>query len=577
MKKIMKKAFVLLLALCMTLTCFVATGCNQETEKGNKTILNVANYSGGVGVQWIKEVEKRFEQACEGISYEEGKSGVDVKVWNHKSYIGTTLASTLAGDTNDVYFTQELPYSNLASLGQLLDITDLVTEKVGSDGKTIFSKFAPEHKTGLKINNKYFAIPHYEVFQGIVYDSGIFTKKNLFFANELDTDSTYPGTCRFVVDAEETKSCGPDGKFNTYDDGLPSSIAEFKKLIDEMTGTASIDPFIYAGGHDYYTNMLNASIAANINGADTMRLFLNFGDYSDLEPGATVPSTKARIVDEFDYNDYPVVNEYTITPDNGYLLKQSEGLYWGVDLATYVWGDTANWSANISSGTSQIDAQNEFMCCGIDGQTNYAGMLIEGNYWYNEANDEEVFADLKIDFPTKYKEKKPKFMPLPVQAEGTVTEGNGKAPVLLDNYSSYSFINANIDKEKIDLAKDFLSFCYTDFELEQFTINTKGVARSVEYDVEEAFSALASNEYATSLVQMRKAAADAGNIVRWCTDNSIYVNNEQTFKPTTNSFWSTRVENTSYALVLTAAQNSISAKDYFKGFALTSGQWSSMK
>lgn len=565
MKGLMKKLTVLLLALALTLTGVIASGCGPK-DSGTKTILNVANYSGGVGRKWLDDVEKRFELAYENVSYEPGKKGVDLKIWHNRNYIGTTLASSLGND--DVYFTQEFPQSQVAKLNQLLDLTEFITTRKGSDNKTIFSKFTTEQVSGLKVNNKYYVIPHYEVFQGVVYDAGVFTNNNYYFAEEIDTDNTYPGTKRFVVDSTETKSCGPNGVLGDYDDGLPSSIAEFYKLLDEMKGT--VDPFVYAGGHDYYTDMLTNAIFANISGADTMRLHLNFGQ--------GVESTKnvARVVTSFDAGARPVVEPTTITLDNGYLMRQLEGLYYGVEVAQTVWSDAAYYSANIDESTSHTDAQNEFMLSGIDGQTNYAAMLIEGNYWYNEANDEEIFKDMMNDFPQTYTYKQPRFMTMPTQVDGTVTVGNGKAPVLVDNYNSYSFVNANIDSEKIDLALDFLSFCYTDEELVKFTVNTNGICRSLNYDVQAAFSQL-TDGHALSLVNMRNQAAAANNIVRFVSDNGTYNANEKKFKMNTNEYWTTKIDNTTYGRPFSAAKNNRSAKEIFEGMAIAYETWLTMK
>lgn len=571
MKRTLKNVTFVLLTLCMAISClFTGFGCNNSSTQdvGNKMVIKVANYSGGVGIKWLDGVKTRFEAAYANKTYGD-KVGVYLDVSNDKSYIGTSIASSIGTDTNDVYFTQEIPYNNMAALGQLFDITELVTERVGDDDKTILSKFSPEHVSGLKYNDKYFAIPHYEVFQGVIYDHGIFTRKNLFFADGLDSaDAKYIGTNRFVNGTGDKKSCGPDGIFNTYDDGMPSSVQEFYKLVDKMI-IEGVDPFMYAGGHDYYTLMLQAAIYANITGADALRLHLNFGE------GVTDGKNEVEIVTGFN-GSTPQIDTVTITPENGYLLRQAAGLYYGIEFATNMWKDKKNYAYDrIFSTTSHTDAQREFLCSGIDGQTDYMGMLIEGNYWYNEANDAQTLETLSQVYPETYQLKDPRFMPMPVQYDGRVTEGKGKAPVLVDNYNSYSFVNANVDTKKLDAIYDFLSFCYTDAELEAFTIATNGIARGVNYDVEAAFSKI-TNKYAKSLVDIRNAAAQAGNVVRWCSDNETYINNMDTFSIQRSLFWRSQVANTAYSLVVTSAQTGITAKEYFTGMRLDQDQWNGM-
>ena len=72
-------------------------------------------------------------------------------------------------------------------------------------------------------NGSYYALPHYEIYTGLVYDADLFTEKAFYFAKGGGW-----------TDEDSEKSCGPDGIYNTYDDGLPSSYEEFYKMMDKM-------------------------------------------------------------------------------------------------------------------------------------------------------------------------------------------------------------------------------------------------------------------------------------------------------------------------------------------------------
>ncbi len=566
MNKLLKKATLFALTACMTVAGVVATGCNNTpTGSGTKTELLIANYSGGVGMKWLDEIEEDFEEKYADYLAPDGKVGIDLKISHDKGYLGTTLSSSLSADRNDVYFTQQIPYVNMAATGSFRDITALIEKQNPEDNnKSILDKFSPEQKSALKVNGKYFAVPHYEVFQGIVYDAGLFESKHLYFADAMDSD----GTRQFVYNTGDKKSCGPDGKYNTYDDGLPSSVEEFIKLVNYMASTAGVTPFAFPGKSSFYTTMINASFTANLVGANGMKLMLNFGE------GVADDANTLEVVSGFTGN-VPTVDTVKITPENGYLVKQSAGIYYSIDAANKIFSNASNYYSKCTASTcSNIDAQDYFVRGGIDdGTTPPIGMLIEGNYWYNEAIDELVIENVSNRYSVGYQRKQFKFMPLPVQYEGTVTEGNGRAPVLIDDYASYAFIKNGIDANKVEAAELLLSYLYTDAQLTEFTVNTNGIAKALEYDLQPAFARI-DNPYAKSLVDMRKAAAEAGSVIRWVSDNSIYRASENLFNMSRTEFWSTTAGGKKYSMVY-GSTGKVSAKDYFLGMSIQD-QWASM-
>ena len=54
--------------------------------------------------------------------------------------------------------------------------------------------------------------------------------ERLYFSDDIDTD----GTRKFIINNNTKKSCGPNGEYGDYDDGLPSSYQEFYKLLEKM-------------------------------------------------------------------------------------------------------------------------------------------------------------------------------------------------------------------------------------------------------------------------------------------------------------------------------------------------------
>lgn len=559
----MKKLCSKVLALVLASTAIVpAVGCSRssgEKVDENKSQLYVGLYDGGVGTQYIEEIKSRFEEKYADVSFEDGKTGVQIMWDGGPSYLGANLLSTIVSDDMDVYFTEEASLYDYIAQGTILDITDLVTQTVNEDdGKTIYSKLIDSDKEALAVNGKYYAIPHTELYTGLSYDAGIFKKKNLYFADNLDTEDTvYPGTNSFVMDASQKKSCGPDGKYDTYDDGLPSSFMEFYKLIDKMKQN-SVDAFVFPGMYMLYTNMLYISLYQSYVGTTGVRL--NFDYDSNGE--------EVEIVTGFKSNGQPIIEKKVITRDNAYLLKQTAGLYYAQEFAAKVYSDSSYYYNKCTASTvSHINAQEFFMNSGIDG-SNYIGMLMEGNYWYNEASDDGVFKRLKSDYSETYMEKDPRWMALPQQYEGRVTEGNGASPVLMDSYNSYAFINAKIKSSKVDLAKTFLSFCYSDAELINFTKTTNGITLGVNYDLDAARESL--DDFGKSVLDVRADAVKGNSFARAISSDPIFTNNQAKFKMNASAiYW----ESTKGTYLYTAARQNISVKDFFQGMWISESEW----
>lgn len=555
------KLFSQIIAVIICVSC--TTGCMPsfiEKVDNTKTQLYIANYSGGAGTEWLNDVKTRFEEKYKDERFEEGKVGVQLMVSHDKNYEWSKIKDIIKTDQNDIYFTQNVDYYNAASEGLFYDLTDFIEQVNVNDNKTIKSKLYDYHINNLSVSGKYYALPHYELYQGLTYDAGVFESKKLYFADSIDnTDTTYPGTRTFVVNKNTKKSCGPDGIYNTYDDGLPSSFQEFHKLIDKMTSGSNVIPFVWTGKSMHYTSQLICALYVNYAKANGVNINFTFDSLGQ----------NFEYVEKFD-GDIPVIKNTVITKDNAYLTKQSAGLYYALELAKKVFTNDKYYYVDCIAGTfSHLNAMEEFMYSGLEGSDDKPiAMLIDGNYWYNEATEDKLFERVEDDFPITYKNKNVKFMPLPVQYAGTVTEGNGHAPTLVDAYSSYAIVNANIDSKVVDLAKTFLSFCYSDAELQTYTKNTRGVVKGVKYEVPT--DSLPS--FSQSVVEIRDAAEKSGELVYGFSNNPIFVKSSNSlYLSTSSNFWLTGNYSTAY----TAFVNGVSVKDVFNGMWISASDWAS--
>jgi len=562
MKNTVKR--ILALTLSVISAGSILAGCNKGGNTGgvtidkNKSQLYVASYQGGVGRKWLDRAIQRFEEKYKDAHFEEGKTGVQVVPSVDTKYIGSQLVGTIGTDSNEVYFTQEMDYFTYVSRELVYDLTDLVKNTVNEDdGKTIFSKLNADDQKTLADNGKYYALPHYELYSGLSYDAGVFQREKFYFSDEIDSD----GTRKFVVNNKTKKSCGPDGKYDTYDDGLPSSMMELNKLVDRMK-ERGVQSFIWTGSYVYYTSMIIQALYANCLGADGLRAGLNF-DSNGKE---------IEIVKKVNADGTIETENVVITRDNAYLLKETSALYYALQFASKIFTSSDYYYPGCTSNSfSHTAAQDYFMNSGLNGKPNVA-MLIEGSYWYNEARDYNVFKDLQTYYPETYMDKDIKFMPLPQQYEGTVTENNGSSPIMVDTYNSYAFINKKIDSSKVELAKTFLSFCYSDDELIEFTKNT-GVLKGVDYDPSAAASSVSSFE--NSVFEMRKAAKEGNSFVRYISGDPIFRKNLSVLNlKDTSEFWASTVGGVKHHYFYNAVKaNGVDYKDYFKGMAIGQETW----
>ena len=81
----MKKIMCFALATGMLVSCLGAAACGDKSNSENslgdiegKTLIKVASYNGGLGLDWLREAAGRFSAKYEGKSFEAGKMGVIV-------------------------------------------------------------------------------------------------------------------------------------------------------------------------------------------------------------------------------------------------------------------------------------------------------------------------------------------------------------------------------------------------------------------------------------------------------------------------------------------------------------------
>ena len=498
--KTITKAVNVILSLIIGFSAFSLMGCGDDGGGGvvideGKTTLYINHYYGGVGDKWLDEVISKFESQNSDYQGVNGKVGVQV-VKNNQKKDGETLFSELGSTSDDVFFTDKSKLYDMIISGYVLDISSVVTEN-NSDGKTIESKLTDQQKEYFKYKDKYYALPHYENFGGITYNVNVFDEYELYFAKggcpsdycaftQANNENKVSGSFlkyKYTNKAGE-KSAGPDGKYGTFDDGLPATYEEFFTLCEYMKD--DVTPFIWSGQFGKaYVNYLLTSLYSDYE-KEELRIAYDF-------KGSATHIVKSISGDTVEFD--PATE---ITDRNGYLTFKSAGYYYALKFMEKVLFDPDYVSANTASNAhTHTDAQTDFVLSEFDTRYNKDGkpiaMLIEGTYWENEAKDYGTF-DRLAKYGKSAADCNYAYLPVPKVNESEI----GSGYTIGEGLGNIAFISSKVSSEKAEIAKKFLQFCYTDENLERFTQIT-GVMRALKYNVSDT-SDLSS--YSKSIIDL---------------------------------------------------------------------------
>lgn len=572
----MKKIIIIVLA-CIFALSFAATGagCKRsvpgaEAIDPHRTQIYVANFNGGTGEQWLKNVKSRFEADLADESFEQGKTGVQIMIQSDKeNYRGKNLIDKIEGATQEVYFTETVNYYDFVTTGKFLEITDIVTEdlseKYGESG-TILDKMTAHQReyfnAGTEENPEYYALPHYEVYSGLTYDVDLWESENLYFKEGHPSVADYYGGSAnieqyFVQSANDKRASGPDGKTGVIegvdysaDDGLPATYDEFFLLFDWMKNLG-ITPIIWNGAYaSTYVQMLLSSLFVDYEGYD--RTMLNFTFSGDADDIVTSIGSDGKVN----------VKTETIEPATGYLLSQQAGKYYALKFLEKLLSDASYYSnlyfSSFTGTMTHLEAQETYINSRFDNEAQPIGILLDGNWWENEATENGSFTRSEELYGEKAKKENRNFawMPLPRATELDV----GKETTMLDKNYTLAFINANVAEWKIPLLKRFLQYCYTDVSLQEFT-ETTGIARGLQYEMsDEAVEKMTS--FSRSVWKKREQS----EIVYPYSKNKIFMYNQSDFNLEEGELWPDNITED-------LRKKQKTAETIFKNSAISASEW----
>ena len=572
-KNTAKKAMALSLALMTMGTVTACLGPKGQNIYDDPTVsyLYVATRDSGLGTVWLDEMAKKFEERYAETSFGENKVGVKVIKEPVRALTGSGMVGTLANEDYDVCMGEDLNYVDYMTSNLLYDISDWVTEELSDGSGTLESKITKEHQAYLKgFNGNYHALPWFTTSNGLTYDAGLFEEKGLWFADangyKPTTTSTYTGKAYtgrgFVLGANTKKSCGPDGIYDTFDDGLPSSYEEFFYLCEYMAGYKQVTPFIYTGASEHYLNYLFQALTLNWSGKEDSTTMFTFNSGENT----------VDVITGFN-GEEPIIEAKKITKENGYLSTQIAGKYYATKFMKEMFDnlDDYFYARSTNGSFSNLDAQTIFINSALDPTYTPIAMMIEGAYWYQEAADALKASENKYGVDAM--NRKFAYMVMPSQETGTVNENQGKPVVVADGQGSHLFVNNNIkdDPETLEVAKKFIQMCFENDSLETVVAKT-GLPVAVDYEVSpESYNQM--NHYAQSLWDVYSAALKNKSYCTPFSGSKLFLANFPTFKFDTGGWCTYKSGASSYSTVRLGVLAGLSAEEYFLGTGISKEDW----
>ncbi|MBE5749998.1 MAG: hypothetical protein E7346_03940 [Clostridiales bacterium] len=561
-KKTFLKAIAMIMSLVTLASASLLAGCGTEViEKVDetKTTLKVFNYDAGFGSSWIENIKKEFEEAYKDVSFADGKKGVQVMLQLDRA----ADIDQLLESGNHIIFHDIKKLLTYSANGQLVDISEAVTS-VNTDGKTIESKMTEGQKSYLsQFGGKYYAIPHYESINGLSYDVELFDEYNLYFghgAENSDSDG-------FILSPTSEKSCGPDGKVGTYDDGLPATHDEIKKLFDKMLNSSTkITPMIWSGTsrEEYVSQFLSHTYKALA------------GD--SVIYGETLNSNgkEIKLIESFDSEGNPVITSSTITPETGYKLSMDANKYYTYELLDWILGDGNGkyYVSDVCEGSySMTEAQKYYVYSAPEGSP--VGIFMDGSWWYNEA--EAALKACAEEYPS-YAQRKFAPFPMPRHVHGTNADVEAlgldtEAYTVLNGQPGYAIACAKTvtDDETYKAVIEFLKFCFTDEKLAQFTSDVY-TTRALKYEMsDEQLEKLPY--YVQALWNYKKLAMENGKYHSGGYAGDWYKMNYGEVSIAGGYLWNSKVGASSYNSPMNPFLTTITAKQYYLGSLISKATW----
>ncbi len=618
----MKKTGKILAIALASISAFgTLSACGTQTGvviDKTKTQLYVSNNNAGIGTKWIETIGGLFEETFKNYSFESDKKGVQIIYDHSRVYTGTTLESNISSSTNNIFFTEGVDYPSLMTKKLLYDVADLLEQPavtgVDASGNLTYEEtdliekidvnFQAYLNKGTDSEIVYGAVPYGLMTKGFIFDKDLWHENSYYLAkgatpaelvvqalenngdvetakaqykSEIDKlnageQSGYwtlvneDGIAKNLNNLQLGLSAGPDGKYDTYDDGMPATLDEFYLLMDAIVAS-NVTPFIFTGKFPGYGDVTDTNIWINYEGKDNVNTFYSLTGTSD----------ELVVLDQngnIQYNGDGSIKTETKTfnggKEDGYELQRQLGKLYALQFAEKM-ALSADWLApECDNGAiSHIAAQTKFLASCVGGAKRIA-MLGDGAWWMQESDDTFTMMESN-DFKYSKQNRNLAMLNAPNATIDRLEERyvNNEKNLLLAQNHSFMFINGNLAEgnPQLAVAKVFFSYVNSDKMLNKFTELTS-MYRAIKYEIDDE-----TNGRLTRYAKNLKLQMEESEIIYPYTKNDLVNKNFAYLEPSTLAWnWHTKTfDGVEAYYPITSLRNQslrsegLSAETYFTG------------
>ena len=548
MRKQFRKIATIALAGVVGSTGFAAfAGCSDPY--GNMTQLSIHYYNGGLGSDWINESIADFEEMFKDTSFEAGKTGVKILLTADKSMDELATSISTGADKADILYTSESGVVELLNTeGILYDTTEMVTEKVYNadgevtlnaagdgfeiveDGESMYDRMHPYYQEAYNLAGTQWAtndgdisfslLPYEDTVAGIILDYDLYEElyNKYYNAGQIGEMTGY--------------------KYEGDSVAMPGTWDEFFDLLSAMR---TIDAGRYSGfmySVDYYTPSIESAVIADVDGTDEG--VADPTQYSGYRMYTTYTGT---------YDFGGELGVQTITPDNAYLLTQTDGYRQMVEVAVRLFEHGSNGSENYDNGVmnnpTYSTAQANFVMSKISTTAPRILAIMEGDWFENEAR--ATFNSMGVtNAENAYGKRRFRLMPVPHATAEEVADGktykvggfSSGYPIILNAKT----LEGNEAKEKV--TKLWIQFTHSDSQMNVFT-KWSGSVRPYLYDVTEDTESQMT-PFAKSILELQLEDRKEDGAIEIIRNNQINRSSDVRNSSAPINF-ATRIDNTTYS------------------------------
>ncbi|MBR0190092.1 MAG: extracellular solute-binding protein [Clostridia bacterium] len=436
----MKKVFIKMMAmLIVSISLISMFACgpqaieDQEATDPNKTQVYYYYYDGDGSKEYLKNAATEFNKT---------QTKFQIKV---------------VGTLNENYAQQLISGGGNASIHEL---TSSVSSYLVDSGTVanLDDMLDCEIESGVKLKDKMLYVDETREFGSTTSHKGLYGIPIASYPVHLIIDYQMFKDNGWLISEGGKLSVGNDGIEGTYDDGMPVTIAEWDEMVRRIDRTPNTEPFIFSTKYNFYIEPLIHSLIASYGGwQEYIDIFSATGFYKDSDG-----------------------NSHNVTLENGYEMYKADSFYKAMKfMEDYICNkDYMHEKAKTSTGLTHKEAVNYFIS-GYKDEVQQAGMLIE--YPTFEDSNKYYFSLLTKagDVGKGYGERDFRYLLLPRLND------NETLSYMATSGMGMVVVSEDADKERLQVAKDFLLYTLRDEYLQQFSLGAGGIKRNFNYSLTE--------------------------------------------------------------------------------------------